>query len=73
MPQILTVNTIKNNVTNVLHASKHNGKVMHFLHCKYNGQSNYAKQLKCEVNLIYGTQMMAIIFISHKTLSMFLY
>jgi len=35
MSQILTVNTIKSNVTNVWRAVKHNGKVLHFLHCRY--------------------------------------
>jgi hypothetical protein len=67
MSWILTVNTIKSNVTNVWCAMKHNGKVLHFLHCRYNEPSNYARQLTCEANLCYGTQMMAIIFITHKT------
>jgi len=37
MSQILTVNTIKSKVTNVWCAMKHNGKVLNFLYCRYNG------------------------------------
>ena len=73
MLQILTAKTMESNVTNVWCEMKDNGKVFHLLHRRYIGPNNYARQLIREVTLCYVTEMMATIFITYKTLCMFLY